>query len=308
MEKIYDSIIIGAGPAGITTAIYLARAGAKVALVERGIYGGQLNDTDLIENYTAFEEITGMELAKKMERHSKSMEGIEHIYGDVKSVGRDKKGQFILDLGREKIHGKTLVIATGVSHKKLGAGKEDELLGRGISYCATCDGAFFKGRDVSVVGGGDSAMESAIYLSKIANTVTVIHRRDKFRAEKILQDRAKEADNIHYIYDADTIAFDDERGLVSGVLYKDKNTFEKKNHQTNGVFINVGVVPNTEVFKDLGILREGGFVYTDKSMKTSIDGVYAVGDVRYDSVRQVVTATGDGAVASESINNYLSNI
>lgn len=307
INKTYDTIVIGAGPAGITTAIYLSRSGADVALVERGIYGGQLNDTDSIENYTAFEEISGMELAKKMEEHSKSMEGIEHIYGDVKSVEKDKEGIHV-DLGKKTISGKSLVIATGVSHKKLGVTKEDDLLGRGISYCATCDGAFFKGKDVSVIGGGDSAMESAIYMSKIANSVTVIHRRKKFRAEQILQDRAKEAENIHYIYDADTLAFDDDGGIVSCVLYKDKKTHESHIHPTDGVFINVGVVPNTDAFDDVGILREGGFIYTDKEMKTSVEGIFAVGDVRYDSIRQVVTATGDGAIASDSVNNYLNNI
>ncbi|HZK00994.1 MAG TPA: FAD-dependent oxidoreductase, partial [Tissierellaceae bacterium] len=206
------------------------------------------------------------------------------------------------------IYSKSLVIATGVSHKKLGVEKEDELQGRGISYCATCDGAFFKGRDVSVIGGGDSAMESAIYLSKIANEVTLIHRRDEFRAEQILQDRAKEASNIKYIYNAKITSISEDDGLVSGVCYNDKKTFEKLIHPTDGIFINVGVVPNTSVFSNLGILRESGFIYTDKNMKTSVDGIFAVGDVRYDSIRQIVTATGDGAIASESVNNYLNNI
>ena len=307
-KKIYDAVVIGAGPAGITSAIYLARSGVNVALVERGIYGGQLNDTDEIENYTAFENISGMGLAKKMEEHSKSMDGIEHLYGDVKDVTKNEKGNIVIDLGKESIYSKSLVIATGVSHKRLGVEKEDELQGRGISYCATCDGAFFKGRDVSVIGGGDSAMESAIYLSNIANSVTVIHRRDEFRAEQILQDRAKARDNINYIYNADTLGFDDENGVISCIKYKDKKTHESFSHPTNGVFVNVGVVPNTDTFKNLGILRESGFIYTDKSMKTSVDGIFAVGDVRFDSIRQVVTATGDGAIASESVNNYLNNI
>ena len=307
-KKIYDAVVVGAGPAGITSAIYLARSGVNVALVERGIYGGQLNDTDEIENYTAFENISGTGLAKKMEEHSKSMDGIEHLYGDVKDVTKNEKGNIVIDLGEESIYSKSLVIATGVSHKKLGVEKEDELQGRGISYCATCDGAFFNGRDVSVIGGGDSAMESAIYLSNIANSVTVIHRRNKFRAEKILQDRAKAIDNINYIYDADTLGFDDENGIVSCIRYKDKNTYEVITHPTNGVFVNVGVVPNTDAFNNLGILRESGFIYTDKGMKTSVEGIFAVGDVRFDSIRQITSAVGDGAVCSNSVNNYLKNI
>ena len=307
IKKTYDSAVIGAGPAGITTSIYLARSGFDVAIIERGIYGGQLNDTDSIENYTAFESVSGMELAQKMESHSRSVDGIEHVYGDVNTVEK-KDDVFKVDLGDECIYAKSLVIATGVSHKKLEVEGEEGLIGKGISYCATCDGAFFRGKNVTVIGGGDSAMESAIYMSKIANEVTLIHRRDEFRAEQILQDRAKEISNIKYIYNAKITSISEDDGLVSGVCYNDKKTFEKLIHPTDGIFINVGVVPNTSAFGDLGILRESGFIYTDKSMKTSVDGIFAVGDVRYDSIRQIVTATGDGAIASESVNNYLNNI
>ena len=307
IKKTYDSAVIGAGPAGITTSIYLARSGFDVAIIERGIYGGQLNDTDSIENYTAFESVSGMELAQKMESHSRSVDGIEHVYGDVNAVEK-KDDIFKVDLGGEYIYAKSLVIATGVGHKKLGVEGEEGLVGKGISYCATCDGAFFRGKNVTVIGGGDSAMESAIYMSKIANEVTLIHRRDEFRAEQILQDRAKEISNIKYIYNAKITSISEDNGSVTGVCYNDKKTFEKLIHPTDGIFINVGVVPNTSAFGDLGILRESGFIYTDKNMKTSVDGIFAVGDVRYDSVRQVVTATGDGAIASESVNNYLNNI
>ena len=307
IKKTYDSAVIGAGPAGITTSIYLARSGFDVAIIERGIYGGQLNDTDSIENYTAFESVSGMELAQKMESHSRSVDGIEHVYGDVNAVEK-KDDIFKVDLGGEYIYAKSLVIATGVGHKKLDVEGEEGLVGKGISYCATCDGAFFRGKNVAVIGGGDSAMESAIYMSKIANEVTLIHRRDKFRAEQILQDRAKEISNIKYIYNAKITSISEDNGSVAGVCYNDKKTFEKLIHPTDGIFINVGVVPNTSAFGDLGILREGGFIYTDKSMKTSVDGIFAVGDVRFDSIRQVVTATGDGAIASESVNNYLNNI
>lgn len=307
IKKTYDSAVIGAGPAGITTSIYLARSGFDVAIIERGLYGGQLNDTDSVENYTAFESVSGMELAQKMESHSRSVDGIEHIFGDVNSVEK-KDDIFKVDLGGEHIYAKSLVIATGVGHKNLDVEGEEGLVGKGISYCATCDGAFFRGKNVTVIGGGDSAMESAIYMSKIANEVTVIHRRDEFRAEQILQDRAKEISNIKYIYNAKITSISEDNGFVNGVCYSDKKTFEKLIHPTDGIFINVGVVPNTGAFGDLGILREGGFIYTDKNMKTSVEGVFAVGDVRFDSIRQVVTATGDGAIASESVNNYLNNI
>src|SRR5699024_7464224 len=307
IKKTYDSAVIGAGPAGITTSIYLARSGFDVAIIERGLYGGQLNDTDSVENYTAFESVSGMELAQKMESHSRSVDGIEHVYGDVNAVEK-KDNIFKVDLGGEYIYAKSLVIATGVGHKKLDVEGEEGLVGKGISYCTTCDGAFFRGKNVTVVGGGDSAMESAIYMSKIANEVTLIHRREEFRAEQILQDRAKEISNIKYIYNAKIMSISEDDGLVSGVCYNDKKTFEKLIHLTDGIFINVGVVPNTSAFGNLGILRESGFIYTDKNMKTSVDGIFAVGDVRYDSIRQIVTATGDGAIASESVNNYLNNI
>lgn len=307
IKKTYDSAVIGAGPAGITTSIYLARSGFDVAIIERGIYGGQLNDTDSIENYTAFESVSGMDLAQKMESHSRSVDGIEHIYGDVNAVEK-KDDIFKVDLGDEYIYAKSLVIATGVGHKKLEVEGEEGLVGKGISYCATCDGAFFRGKDVTVVGGGDSAMESAIYMSKIANEVTLIHRRDEFRAEQILQDRAKETSNIKYIYNAKITSISEDNGLVTGVCYNDKKTFEKLIHPTDGIFINVGVVPNTSAFGDLGILRESGFIYTDKNMNTSVEGIFAVGDVRYDSIRQITSAVGDGAIASESVNNYLNNI
>lgn len=307
IKKTYDSAVIGAGPAGITTSIYLARSGFDVAIIERGLYGGQLNDTDSIENYTAFESVSGMELAQKMESHSRSVDGIEHVYGDVNAVEK-KDDIFKVDLGGEYIYAKSLIIATGVGHKKLEVEGEEGLVGKGISYCATCDGAFFRGKNVTVVGGGDSAMESAIYMSKIANEVTLIHRRDEFRAEQILQDRAKETSNIKYIYNAKITSISEDNGLVTGVCYNDKKTFEKLIHPTDGIFINVGVVPNTSAFGDLGILRESGFIYTDKGMNTSVEGVFAVGDVRYDSVRQITSAVGDGAIASESVNNYLNNI
>lgn len=306
-KKVYDSIIVGAGPAGITTSIYLARSGLDVAIVEKGLYGGQLNDTDSIENYTAFEDISGMELAQKMEAHSRSVEGIEHIYGDVKNVEKKDNG-FKVSLGKDKIYAKSVVIATGVSHKKLKVNGESELVGKGISYCATCDGAFFKDKNVTVIGGGDSAMESAIYMSKIANEVTLIHRRDTFRAEKILQDRASECDNIKYIYNAGVSEIVSKDGFVSGVKYSDKKTFDSHVHPTDGIFVNIGVVPNSDAFGELGVLREGGFIYTDKEMKTSVDGVYAVGDIRYGSVRQITSAVGDGAVVSESINKYLNEL
>lgn len=303
-EQIYDTIIIGGGPAGITTAVYQSRSGNSVAIIEKGIYGGQLLNTDLVENYGGIPTITGAELAQQFDTQARGLDNVDHIFGNIEKAYKEDD-LVVVETRKKKYIGKTLVIATGVNHKKLGLDGEATYEGRGVSYCATCDGAFFKDKEVTVIGGGDSALESAIYLSNIAKKVTIIHRRDKFRAEQILVDRADRIENIEYIMDADVNAINGDGSKVTEVTYKDKNMYEEFSVPSEGVFINIGVVPNTEAFGDLDILRESGYVYTDKNMATSVKGVFAVGDVRYDSIRQIVTAVGDGAVASDSINKYL---
>lgn len=304
-----DLIVIGAGPAGMTTAMYASRAGLDVGILERGLYGGQLNNTDLVENYTAFTLVSGEELSNAMESQSLAQEGLEHIYGDVNTVTQINKG-FEIHTDDDIIESKSIAIATGVKYKTLGVEGEELYDGDGISYCCVCDGNFFKGKHVAVIGGGDSAVEASIYLSNIVDKVTLIHRRDKLRAEEILQERMFEKDNIEYIWDAQVESFDSssEEGLEF-VKYRDKNNPEKViSLPVDGAFIYVGIEPTTKTFRDLGINNSEGFIITDDKMSTPMQGVFAVGDVRADSIRQVVTATGDGAVASDSIVRYLRGV
>lgn len=253
----------------------------------------------------------GEELAEKMEEQSHKQENITHIYSFVQSIEKVGEGShtFKVHLETDIINSKTVVLATGVTHKKLGVYGEKEYDGKGVSYCAVCDGAFFRNKHVVVVGGGDSAIESALYLSNIAKKVTVVHRRNKLRAEKILESRAFKTDNIDFVWNADIQAINGKQdGLVDSLSYKDKNDKNLvKSISVDGIFVNIGVIPVTQYtkrYKDI-ILDDEGFVISNSKMETPIYGLYAIGDVRANSIRQVVTATGDGAIASESILKYL---
>lgn len=304
MGKIYDSVIIGAGPAGISTAIYNSRGGISTAIIERGLYGGTLNDTDTVENYISYESVPGHKLAKNMESHVKAQENIEHIWGDVKSLTRDN-GVYQIDIGHEKIKGKTVVIATGVKYKKMNIKGEEEFNGRGISNCVTCDINFFKDKNIFMIGGGDSAVEGAIYASNVAKHVTLIHRRDKLRADKILQDRLFEKENISVVWNANTLEFTGNNGMLDGLIYEDKITHRKAHLYGSGAFINIGIIPAYEPFKNLPIFSvssNDGYIQTRSDMRTTtMNNLYAVGDIRANSIRQVVESVSDGAVASESI-------
>lgn len=309
MEKIYDVLIIGAGPAGITTAIYTARAGLKVGLIEKGLYGGQLHNTDEVENYTGFKSIKGYELADDMQEHVESIENIEHIYGEVQTVRKRDDDIFNIHLETDVLKSHVVVVATGVRYKKLNVIGEKELESRGLSYCAVCDGAFFRNKNVAVIGGGDSAVESALYLSNIVNKVTLIHRRDSLRAEKVLQDRLFEKSNINIIWNAEVneILGDVITG-VNGLSYFDTTGKDyAQSMNIDGIFVNIGMIPVTDMLRSFSRLtvNHEGYMVTDESMETLTSGLFAVGDVRRDSVRQVVSATGDGAVASEDIIRYL---
>lgn len=300
-----DIVVIGAGPAGITTAMYVSRAGLDVVLIEKGLYGGQLNSTDMIENYTGFELVSGIELGESMDTQARKQDGVEHVFGEVNKVTQINKG-FEIELGDKQIHAKSVVIATGVKHRRLGVNGEYDYDGNGISYCSICDGNFFKGRSVAVVGGGDSAVEASIYLSNIAKKVTLIHRRDELRAEAILQDRMFKEDNIEYIWDAEVESFEGVNDELTSIEYRDKNNPEHmKSLSVDGAFIYIGIEATTEPFEGLGVLSPDGFVVSNKRMQTPTSGIFAVGDIGEDSVRQIVTATGDGAIASDSVIRYL---
>ena len=298
----YDTIIIGAGPAGMTAALYAARSNLKVALIEGGLPGGQMNNTSDIENYPGYANISGPELAEKMFEPLENL-GVEHLYGFVENIedhGDVKK--VITD--DEEFETRTVIVATGSKHRLLGVPGEEELNSRGVSYCAVCDGAFFRDQDLLVVGGGDSAVEEAIFLTQFAKSVTIVHRRDELRAQKVLQNRAFANEKINFIWDSVVKEIKGEN-RVESVVIENVKTNQVTEHAFGGVFIYVGLDPVSDFTKDLQIQDESGWIVTDDHMKTRVAGVFAVGDVRQKDLRQVTTAVGDGAIAGQEAYKYI---
>lgn len=304
-EKIYDVVIIGAGPAGMTAAVYTARSNLSTVMIERGVPGGQMANTEEVENYPGYESILGPDLANKMLDHAKKF-GTEYAYGDIKEIvdGHPYKK---VNAGNKEYQAKAVIVATGSKPRLLGVPGEKEFAGRGVSYCAVCDGAFFNRRELVVIGGGDSAVEEAIYLTKFATKVTIIHRRDQLRAQKILQDRAFKNEKIHFIWNSSIEEiYGDNR--VQGVRIKNKETGEITDFPTNGAFIYVGNEPLTSAVQNLGITNEAGYILTNENMETKIPGIFAAGDVREKNLRQIVTATGDGSIAAMAAQHYIEGL
>ena len=299
----YDTMIIGAGPAGMTAALYAARSNLKVALLERGIYGGQMNNTAEIENYPGYARISGPELAEKMFEPLENL-GVEHLFGQVEKI-EDHGDYKKIITEDESFETKTVILASGANHRHLGVPGEEEYNSRGVSYCAVCDGAFFRDEDLLVVGGGDSAVEEAIFLTRFAKSVTIVHRRDQLRAQKLLQERAFANEKISFIWDSvvKEIKGDDRR--VTSVVFENVKTGQSSELDFGGVFVYVGLDPVSDFVKDLGICDEAGWIVTDQHMKTAIDGIYAIGDVRQKDLRQITTAVGDGAVAGQEVYKYI---
>ena len=299
----YDTIIIGAGPAGMTAALYAARSNLKVALLERGIPGGQMNNTADIENYPGYANISGPELAEKMFEPLENL-SVEHLFGLVEKI--EDRGDFKEIITEdERFETKTVIIASGANHRHLGVPGEEDFNSRGVSYCAVCDGAFFRDEDLLVVGGGDSAVEEAIFLTRFAKSVTIVHRRDELRAQKVLQDRAFANEKIRFVWDSVVESIHGDERKVTGVTFKNVKTGETSQADFGGIFIYVGLDPVSEFAADLGITDEAGCILTDHQMKTSVAGIYAVGDVRQKDLRQITTAVGDGAIASQEAYKYL---
>ena len=299
----YDTIIIGAGPAGMTAALYAARSNLKVALLERGIPGGQMNNTADIENYPGYANISGPELAEKMFEPLENL-GVEHLFGLVEKI--EDRGDFKEIITEdERFEAKTVIVASGANHRHLGVPGEEDYNSRGVSYCAVCDGAFFRNEDLLVVGGGDSAVEEAIFLTRFAKSVTIVHRRDELRAQKVLQDRAFTNEKIRFVWDSVVESIHGDERKVTGVTFKNVKTGETSQADFGGIFIYVGLDPVSEFAADLGITDEAGWILTDHQMKTSVAGIYAVGDVRQKDLRQITTAVGDGAIASQEAYKYL---
>lgn len=298
----YDTIIIGAGPAGMTAALYTARSNLKVALLEAGIPGGQMNNTADVENYPGYALISGPELAEKMFEPLENL-GVEHVFGHVQRI--EDQGDFKKVITEDEVYeSKTVIIATGAFHRQLNVPGEAEFNSRGVSYCAVCDGAFFRDEDLLVVGGGDSAVEEAIFLTQFAKSVTIVHRRDQLRAQKVLQDRAFANEKISFVWDSVVEAIHGDERKVTGVTFKNIKTGETSQADFGGIFIYVGLDPVSEFVADLGIRDESGWIVTDDHMKTRVAGVFAVGDVRQKDLRQVTTAVGDGAIAGQEAYKY----
>lgn len=302
----YDTIIIGSGPAGMTAALYAARSNLKVALLERGIPGGQMNNTADIENYPGYSNISGPELSEKMFEPLEGL-GVEYLWGNVQAI--EDKGTYkeiTTDDGR--LETKSVIIATGASHRLLGVAGEEEYNSRGVSYCAVCDGAFFRDEDILVVGGGDSAVEEALFLTQFGKTVTIVHRRNELRAQKVLQERAFANEKISFIWDSvvKEIKGDDRR--VTAVELENVKTGEVTTKEVGAVFIYVGLDAASDFLKNLEITDENGWVITDDQMRTSRAGIFAVGDIRQKHLRQITTAVGDGAVAGQGVYDYIQNM
>lgn len=306
MAKQYDVIVIGAGPGGMTAALYASRSNLSVLMVDRGIYGGQMNNTAAVENYPGYTSILGPDLGQKMYDGATQF-GAEYAYGNVTDI-RVEGQKKIVATDEGTFEAKAVIIATGAEHRKLGVPGEEEYGGRGVSYCAVCDGAFFKDKEVAVIGGGDSAIEESMYLANLASKVTVIHRRDQLRAQAILQKRAFASDKIEFVWNGLTEEIIGDDTKVTGVKYRDKISGEEHTIPVSGVFIYVGITPLTSSFKGLGILDEDGWIPTDETMATSVPGIFAIGDVREKKLRQITTAVGDGGQAGQSVFEYIQSL
>ena len=298
----YQIVIIGGGPAGLTAGLYASRAGLRSLLLEGGIPGGQITNARLVENYPGFPEgISGAELGQCMHRQAAKY-GLETVPIEATRVSTGHAYQVSTTEGN--IQAESIIIATGSEYKKLGVIGEERLSGRGVSYCATCDGFFFRDRQVAVVGGGDTAITDALELSQHANKVYVIHRRDELRATKTLQEKAFSQPKIELVWDTVVVEVVGDKMLKS-LRLRNVKTGGSSNLEVDGLFVAVGLEPNSHLFSHLVTLDETGFIMTDELMRTSAPGIFAAGDIRQNSFRQAITAAGDGAGAASSAFKYL---
>jgi len=304
--NVYDMIIVGGGPGGYTAALYAARAGLNTVVVEKLSAGGQIALTHQVDNYPGFEDgIDGFSLAEKMQKQAERF-GAKTEYAEVTAVDL-KANPKVVETSVGALLGKTVVLATGANPRKLGLPEEQDLMGRGVAYCAACDGMFYRGKTVVVVGGGNTAAADALLLSRIAERVIVVHRRDTLRATRIYHEPLLQAENVEFRWNSQVTELLHD-GKLTGVRLKDVSTGEEHTLPCDGVFVSVGREPATELVKGQVDLDEGGYVVADETTLTSVPGVYAVGDVRTKQVRQVVTAVADGAAAVHMAEEYLAEL
>ncbi|HTY12665.1 MAG TPA: thioredoxin-disulfide reductase [Candidatus Omnitrophota bacterium] len=299
----FDLIIVGGGPAGLTSAIYAGRARIKTLLIEKALLGGMATTTYHIENYPGFPHgVSGMDLSRAFEEQAKKF-GADLYYGDVTgiSINDDKK---IVEIEDRKIETRAIIVASGTETRKLGIKGEDTFHGRGISYCATCDGPFYRDKSIVVVGGGNAAVEEALYLTRFAKKISIIHRRDKLRADKVLAEQALNDPKIFVIWDSEVEEIMG-KDRIEKIRVKNIKTGRTNYLDTDGVFIYIGSIPNTAIVKGLVELDPDGYIMTDEAMKTSAPGIFAAGDIRKKSLKQIVTAVSDGAIAADSARVYI---
>ena len=306
MRRVYDVLVIGGGPAGYTAALYAARAGLSTLVVEKLYAGGQMTQTTQIDNYPGFPEgIDGVTLGINMQQGAQRF-GVETVNSEVRSVRLTDKVKTV-ETGSGAYAARTVIVATGAGHKHLGVAREEELTGRGVAYCAACDGMFFRGKTVAVVGGGNSAAADALSLSRVAKKVYLIHRRDSLRAEKIYRDQLERTGNVEFRWNA-AVSELLHGDRLTGVRLQDVRSGEESVLELDGLFVSVGRSPVTELFREQLELDSGGYIVADESTRTNIPGVFAVGDVRTKAVRQIITAAADGAVAAHYAQAYLGSI
>jgi len=306
MEKIYDVIVIGGGPAGYTAAMYAARGGLSTLILEKMSAGGQMTQTMQIDNYPGFDEgVDGFTLGEKMQAGAERF-GAQTEYADVQSVQLDGPVKAV-ETSEGTFLSKTVIIAAGAGHKHLGLPEEENLVGRGVAYCAACDGMFYRNKVVAVVGGGNSAAADAMLLSRVAKKVILIHRRDTLRATKVYHDPLMRAENVEFRWNSAVTELIHE-GALKGIRIRNLQSGQDEILDVDGIFISIGRSPATELFRGQLELDTGGYIAADESTQTSLPGVYAAGDIRSKVVRQIVTATADGAVAAHYAQSYLENL
>ncbi len=310
MSKLYDVLIIGGGPAGLSAGIYAGRAKLSTLILEGEKAGGQIVTTEEVENYPgSIEETTGPKLIKRMVDQFNYFGG-EMRFEEVTSFDFNDKIKKVTT-SKETYEAKTVIIATGAKPRKLDVPGEKKFTGKGVGYCATCDAAFFEDFEVFVIGGGDTAVEESLFISKFARKVTIVHRRDQLKAAKSIQEKAFANEKIHFIYDSEVVSIEGD-GLVEKMTLRNKKTGEEtvihasEEDGTFGIFVMVGYIPQTKLFENVIELGRGGYIIGDANMKTNVEGVFVAGDCREKPLRQVVTATGDGAIATISAEKYIS--
>ena len=306
LEKEFDVVILGGGPAGFSAGIYTARGNVSTAILDVSMLGGQPSNYLELENYPAFMKIGGFELMEKFEEHA-DMFGVQKFpMQEIEFIDLVSSPK-IIRTKEVEFRAKSVIIATGAKPMKLGVKGEEEFVGRGVSYCAVCDGAFYKDKVIAVVGGGNSAVEEAIYLTKFASKVYIIHRRDELRADKIIQDRAAKNEKIEFVLNS-VVCEIQGQDLVNNLILKNTKTDEMFNLAVDGVFPYIGITPNVENISGQITQDKAGFIITDETMKTSNDGVFAIGDVRKTPLRQVITAASDGAIAGVYAVKYIESL